>query len=1284
MKKKFGLFILPALALTLGLTSGVFSAKQNQEERDARIIIQLKGKVDNKSREQILSEQQTVLSYVRTAVTSNVKVIDHFSTLVNAFSLEINSQYVAQIRDLPLVKSVTYDEVIAETAVDENEVHRMQLALVEQAEKNISAATMNVPENSKKGEGVVIAVLDDSFMIDAPYKVGDDTTYITHAAYTDLDDSVSTKLTQASIKSIVDSEPNFHGRYDAEHSTYLNRKVPFYYDYGGDNGGRAEDYNVFFASSSHGMHTSSIAGSNDPNYQGIAPKAQLVLMKAATTTSSSNGFATTCVVKALEDCYLLNVDVISMSFGSALAELNHENIAIAAISALKDKGVLMNVAAGNEGRGTFNSSAYENWSTDLVETGILGGTTSYKEVMSIASGQPDELFFDTALVVDGKNIPFYDQITNYKSTSGDVVYAVQRHMTDLLELPGHASGNFEWVKIPGLGNLSDFAQLGEDAVRGKIAVVDRGDITFKLKIENAITYGAIAVAIIDNDFSATEFNFRMALQNDDGSVWTPSVPVCSILNRNKVNFGEGGTASTCVLLHDAVVGNPDIDTVSDFSSDGILADLTIKPEITAPGTSILGAVYDSQHPDANNCYDYYSGTSMATPNYSGVCALMLSEHLGDAEYAKTLNRRLMSAATPLVDRYGTNFDSVRRQGAGMVNVGAALNTKVVLDGSSDLDKPSYTAKIELGNNDDIKAGRVNLNFTAISEETSAVNYHAKAYVYRPKVGNHLSEENYGERLANADLIATYDELIATIEKDVTINPGNNLINMATTLSDEVKAAIDGLFEFGCVVEGYVVLTATDKEEISLPFLGFYGDYSEAYPVEPFNFEKDPNKVYTSELLENICTKWFGKDKAQFSSNMIQGYWASLTDVQNAFSSYVNNEKRLTDFNDGANKATVEVGTDPATKTHQNTIYVGNNGAANTIIVSQFVTRTVANNTVTLTKKSDGKVALTTHLYDTFYGATYDGMTEVAWPLYKSYLDVNYYDDYIAHRARAYIPLYNFTYNPVSGKYTSGDPLADGEYTLTFHYDLAAGSTYEKSYDLVLDSDAPAIKFVKNVNEGGKDCLRIYYEEVNMSYVNINATDYEVKEDANGCYVDVPLSAGAKAYIKAYDKSYGSCNTIAHLEDERNITLSSSAFVSTNDFNANIEESDGLINLSFEILKNNKPATTFNSDVTVTINLAVVEELQITEVTQKGKEKDCPFTVNGNCVTFTGNSRSTFAIKFKGNGQGGGGSSSAPVDSSENGGKKGCGGSIITASSTLTLVALAGVMALLAKRKKDND
>lgn len=1290
MKNKSALFILPTMALTLGLVGSNLFASQNKEERDAHIIIQLKSPVEDKSYEQIISEQQRVLSYVRTAVTTNVKVTEHYTTLINAFSLDINSQYVSQIRSLPLVKNVSYDDVIATNSVDDHQIHRLQLAPVTQKENNISAATMEVPSSTKKGEGVVIAVLDDGFMINAPYKAKDSetTVYTTHAAYTALEDGVATKLNQASIKAIVDGNPAFHGRYNAENSTYLNNKVPFYYDYGGDGASRQEDYDVFFAGSSHGTHTSSIAASNDPNYQGIAPKAQLLLMKAATTTSSSNGFATSCVVKALEDCYLLGADVVSMSFGSALAELNHENAAVQAITALKNKGVLMNVAAGNEGRGNYIGSPYENWSTDLIETGILGGTTSYTEVMSIASGQPDELFFETALVVNGKNIPFYDQITDYKSTSGDVTYEVQRHMTDLLELPGHSDGKFDWVKIKGLGSADDFKQTGgKDAINGKIAVIDRGELTFKQKIENSVANGAIAVAIIDNDFTATEFNFRMALQNDDGSTWTPSVPVCSILNRNRVNFGvEGGESGSCDLLHNKVIDNPDLDTVSDFSSDGILADLTIKPEITAPGTSILGAVYDAQNPTSNNTYDYYSGTSMATPNYSGVCALMLSEHLNDAEYAKTLNRRLMSTAEPLVDRYGTNFDSVRRQGAGMVNVKNALSSKVVLDGSNDPEKLSNSAKIELKNNDDIKDGRVNLKFLAISNEESNITYQAKAYIYRPEVGNALDEERYGEKLANAKLIATYDKLIGTIEKEVTVAPGTNVIEMATTISDEEKAAINELFEFGCVIEGFVVLEATDKETLSIPFLGFYGAYDEAYPVEPFGFEKDPDKVYTSELLETICDKWFDKDKAQFASNMLQGYWDNLNDVVTAFRPYMDNEVRLTEMSDAANKPLSEVGSDPGTKEHGDTIYVGNNGAANTIIVSQFVTRTIADNVVTLTKKSDNKIVSTTHLYDTFYGATMEGTSEVAWPLYKSLLDLNYYENYIAHRARAFIPLYKFTQNPVSGKYTTGDPLENGEYTLTFHYDMACGAAYEKQYNLVIDNDTPQIDYVESVNENGSNFLRIHYLETNMSYVTVAGESKEVKKDNKGYYVDVPVSASSgKTFIKAYDKSYGYLNTIAHPNDENNITVSSNLLVSTHDFVATLEAVEGGYSLSFEFLKGTKPAV-FNNDIVITLCLDSLEDVNVKEITQAGKEKTTKFTTNGNCLIFSGKSSSTFLISVKGGSVvPGGDTSSNPGGESSQDSKpasKGCGGSIIATGATLTLVALAGIVSIIAKKKKD--
>ena len=1285
MKKKFGLFLLPSVMLTLGVVGGIKFASQPQEDRDAKIIVQLKRSVNNQSYENVILEQNEVLSYIRSAVSSNIKVNDRFTSLLNGFSLEINSKYVDQVRHIPGVKDVSYDEVIATNAIDADDMERIKAQEVKALEANISAATMNVPDGTKKGEGVVVAVIDDGFLINAEYTDTDGKVKtVTHAAYTALGANVATPLTQESIKAIVDSTPGFHGKYDSKHSTYLNTKVPFYYDYGGDDSSRQEDYDVFYASSSHGTHTSSTAGGNDPNYPGIAPNCQLVLMKGATTQANSNGFATSCVVKALEDCAALNVDVVSMSFGSALVEFNHENIAVQAIKALRDKGVLVNAAAGNEGKGTYNGTAYESWSTDIVESGILGSTTSHDNIMSIASGEPDKLFVDTALVVGGRNIPFYDQITDYKSTSGDVTYKVQRHMTDLLKLPGHSDGNFEWVKVAGLGKLSDYddASMKNVSVSGKIAVIDRGDITFKEKIQNAQTKGAIAVAIIDNDFSATEFNFRMALQNDDGSTWTPDVPVCSLLNRNRVNFGEAGTASTCSILNNVVIGNPDSDTMSSFSSDGALATLAIKPEITAPGTSILGAVYDAQNPSSNCSYDYYSGTSMATPNFSGACAIMLSEHLGDAAYAKTIDARLMSAAEPLVDRYGTNFDSVRRQGAGMVDVKAALDSKVYFDGTTDASKPSGYAKVELKNNDDIKKGDIKLNFTAYSEEASNVTYKAKVYVYRPKVANALSADNYGERLGNAKLIATYDELVTTVEKDVVVTPGSNAIALTASLSDTVKAEINSIFEFGCAIEGYAVFTAEGKETISLPYLGFYGDYSAAYPVEPFSFEKDPNKVYTSELLETLCARSFSKDKAQFSSNMVTGYWANLGDVQTALfntnSPYINNEARLTEINDGANKPVVEAGTDPYTKQHGDTIYLSNGGGANTIVVSQFVTRTVKTNTITLKNKANGQVALSTHLYDTFYGATYDNTREVAWPLYKSFFDVNYYDSYMAHRARAIIPTYSYTYNAVNGKYTVGNPLPEGEYTLTFHYELMAGTVYEKTYNVVIDNAAPEI--ISMVKSADGQSLRIYYKEANASYVTISGTPYELKKDDKGYYVDVPVSERTpKNFVKCYDKANASSNAIVHATDEYSITVSSASFISTHDFKSNVVVENGSYTLTFEWLKNNK-TTTFSDTITVAMILPDVTDLAITETTIKGKENEVKFIVDGNCVIFSGDSRSTFVLKVKDNGQGGGNSGDSKGG---NGSSTGCGGSIVASSAILSFFALGAFSLLFAKRKKED-
>ena len=51
---------------------------------------------------------------------------------------------------------------------------------------------------------------------------------------------------------------------------------------------------------------------------------------------------------------------------------------------------------------------------------------------------------------------------------------------------------------------------------------------------------------------------------------------------------------------------------------------------------------------------------MATPNYTGVIALMLSENLDKPNYYKTVNARTMSTATQYVDKELKNTSFIQR------------------------------------------------------------------------------------------------------------------------------------------------------------------------------------------------------------------------------------------------------------------------------------------------------------------------------------------------------------------------------------------------------------------------------------------------------------------------------------------------------------------------------------------------------------------------------------------------------------------------------------------------
>ena len=109
-------------------------------------------------------------------------------------------------------------------------------------------------------------------------------------------------------------------------------------------------------------------------------------------------------------------------------------------------------------------------------------------------------------------IAFEDQIVNREGFDDD--YQREFRMKDIYE-----GEPLEWVYVPGFGTSADYSGLN---VEGKIAVVNRGSISFADKYATAVDKGAIAVVIINNDPTASSFNFRCSF----GDGFNPTVPCC--------------------------------------------------------------------------------------------------------------------------------------------------------------------------------------------------------------------------------------------------------------------------------------------------------------------------------------------------------------------------------------------------------------------------------------------------------------------------------------------------------------------------------------------------------------------------------------------------------------------------------------------------------------------------------------------------------------------------------------------------------------------------------------
>ncbi len=711
----------------------------------------------------------------------DVEVRYEYTTVFNGLSVEADYADLETIQDLPGVK----DAYVSQVYQLIEPVNETKLA------DSVPAIGGDISQKTGyTGKGMVVAILD----------TGLDTS---HEAFQNKVNEP--KFTKQNIANKLASDSLRVGNVNVD-SIYQSNKIPFAYDYY-DN-----DTNVS-GGNSHGTHVAGIVGANSGQVTGVAPDAQLMIMKIFGDDGS--GAYDSDIIAALEDAVVLGADAVNMSLGMTAGFSEAASTKTREVyQRVKNAGISLMCAAGNE----YSSSYKSAGGTDLPlasnpDNGAVASPSTYGAALSVAS------------MNNVKATAPYLLLGEQKIRYSDPAETVSKQIASL-------NDTYEYVAC-GVGATTDFTGK---ALSGKVALIQRageenGEIlTFAQKESNAKKAGAKAVIIYDN------VEGDLVNMSTDGNI--PAVFISKAdgeamlaASDKHVSFNK----SYLSQFQDAYSGK-----MSDFSSWGVTPDLKLKPEITAPGGDIYSTL-------PGGLYGSMSGTSMASPHMAGAAVVMaqyITEELGGTdmtqqEITALSNKLLMSTAVPVKNKQGLPY-SPRKQGAGLVQLGRATKAKAYLSSAE-----GGLPKAELGDSAD---GSFSFSFQANNLSTSEIQYEVGVTV----LTEDTVKENGKTYLAQSPRQLGADEVTVTAPSTVTLRAsGTATVNVSLALTEKGKAALDADFPHGIYLEGFVTLTPVndgDTISLGLPFLGFYGDWSAApiFDASVYDTDKSP-AVYRTML-----------------------------------------------------------------------------------------------------------------------------------------------------------------------------------------------------------------------------------------------------------------------------------------------------------------------------------------------------------------------------------------------------------------------------------------------------
>jgi len=400
----------------------------------------------------------------------------------------------------------------------------------------------------------------------------------------------------------------------------------------------------------HGSHTASTAVGNNSvpaivegqdfgTVSGMAPAAKVAAYKVCFSDNDpdTGDCFTSSTLSAVDDAVADGVDVINYSISGA-TDTVVDAVEFAFLGAAA-AGVFVATSAGNSGPGASTVAHNSPWVTTVAasthfnfeNTVVLGNGAKYRGA-SISKAP----------------------VSSTPLVNSSAVGAAGVSATDISLC---APGSLDPVKAT-----------------GKMVVCVRG--VYDRVAKSAAVKQAGGVAMVLANPSPGQ-----SLDADFHSV--PTVHVDKDSGDKIIAYAATTGATAAIQLGDTTGASPTpLPQIAGFSSRGpaVANDSdVIKPDISAPGVSVLAAVAPPSN--SGRDFDLYSGTSMASPHIAGLAAFMLGVHPDWSPM--TVKSAMMTTAYDLKTSTGAANQNPFDQGAGHVDPTRFFNPGLVVTSGED-------------------------------------------------------------------------------------------------------------------------------------------------------------------------------------------------------------------------------------------------------------------------------------------------------------------------------------------------------------------------------------------------------------------------------------------------------------------------------------------------------------------------------------------------------------------------------------------------------------------------